>query len=505
MTDPCLPSTRAEAVGRIRVGALPLLAAVAAACAVLVGGAAPANAALPPLRTGVSYVLPNEEPAVALEHVKHAGAQLAQAPVRWSDVAPEVEPAAWQPENPADPNYNWGPVDRWVTAAVQVGLIPVIQIRSAPPWAQRCPPAMIDTGAPCNPDPADLAAFATAAARRYSGNFAGLPRVHYWQGLNEPNLSLFFNPQFEGDKPVSPILYRALINAFYAAIKAVDPSNLVIAAGLGPIAVPKYTIGPMRFTRLLLCMKGHNHPHPTKGDCEGGVNFDIFDIHPYTTGGPTHEGGINDVEIADLGKLTTLLRAADRAGRIHGAFPHTPLWIMEFSWDSSPPDPGGLPMNILTRWAAEAIHRAWSDGVQNFFWFSLRDSPAGSRPYGETLQSGLYFRGPTVAQDEPKEVLQAFRFPFVAYPGRKGLTFWGRTPSSKGGKVVIQALRRGHWRKVFVARANAAGIFRGRAPTRYGRNRRGRVRAHYGHGASAPFAMRGIPDFPHPPFGGQGN
>jgi hypothetical protein len=484
-------------VGRARACALALATALTTLAAVW---AAPA-AALPPLQTGVSYVLPDEEPEVALQHVREAGAQFALDPVRWSDVAPESLPAAWNAEDPADPNYHWGETDRWVQAAVAAGLTPVLQIRSAPAWAQRCPPAQIDTGTPCDPDPAALAAFATAAARRYDGQFGGLPRVRYWQGLNEPNLSLFFNPQFDGSRPVSPDLYRALINAFYAAVKAVDPTDLVLAAGLGPIAVPKYTIGPMRFARLLLCMSGGRHPRPTGGSCEGGVHFDIFDIHPYTTGGPTHEGGPNDVEIGDLRKLTTLLHAADRAGRIKGAFRHTPLWIVEFSWDSKPPDPGGLPFKILDRWAAEAMHGAWSAGVTTFFWFSLRDSPAGSSPYGETLQSGLYFRGPSVGQDQPKPVLNVFRFPFVAYPGRRGMTFWGRTPTSSGGKVTIQALRGGHWRRLAAVRAGKNGVFRGRVRTGYGRNHSGKVRAHFGRQGSVPFAMRDIPDFIHPPFG----
>jgi hypothetical protein len=502
LAEPHAAPATARTVGRRRAGALSPPVALAAACAVLGAVAAPAGAALPPLQTGVSYVLPSEEPVVALEHVKQAGAQLAQAPVRWSEVAPKDSPAAWQPDNPADPNYDWDRTDRWVQAAVAAGLIPVLQIRSAPTWVQRCAPAQIDTGAPCNPDPAALAAFATAAARRYSGQFGGLPRVKYWQGLNEPNLSLFFTPQYEGAKPASPILYRALINAFYAAIKGVDQSNLVIAAGLGPIAVPGLTIGPLRFTRLLLCMTAGKHPRATKGDCEGGAHFDIFDMHPFTTGGPFHEGGPNEVELGDLPELTRLLAAADRAGRIHGAFPETPLWITEFSWDSNPPDPGGLPMKTLDRWAAEAMHNAWIAGVHTFFWFSLRDSPVGSAPYGQTLQSGLYFRGPTVAQDKPKGVLDVFRFPFVAYPGAKGLSFWGRTSSSGPGKVVIQALRHGRWRSVFATRANKAGIFRGRAPTSYGRNKQGKIRAHYSRQNSVPFAMRGIPDFPQPPFGG---
>ena len=488
--------------GPIASRALFILAALTTACATLAIAAGPAHgAALPPLQTGVSYVLANEEPAVALEHVKATGAKLAQTPVRWSEVAPKSQPTAWQPDDPADPHYDWGRIDRWVTAAVLNGITPLLQIRSAPTWAQGCPPEQIDTGAPCNPDPAALATFATAAARRYSGQFGGLPRVQYWQGLNEPNLSLFFNPQYVGDKPASPALYRALINSFYAAIKAVDPSNLVIAAGLGPIAVPKLTIGPMRFTRLLLCMTGVKNPRPTKGDCGGGVNFDIFDMHPYTTGGPTHEGGVNEVEMGDLDKLTTLLRAADEAGRINSVFPQTPLWITEFSWDSKPPDPTGLPMKTLTRWAAEAMHQAWRAGVHTFFWFTLRDSTFDNGGGGATLQSGLYFRGATVAEDQPKEVLSAFRFPFVAYPGEKGLAFWGRTPTSKNGKVVIQALRKGRWKTVAVTRAGANGVFRGKAATHYGQGKKGAIRARYREHISVPFAMRGIPDFPQPPFG----
>jgi hypothetical protein len=480
--------------GRVAVA----LATLTALAVVLASHPTPAEARGDALHTGVSYVYDND--VASFENAKRTGAQLVLTPLRWASVAPQAQPASWNPEDPADPHYDWEFIDLWVARAVAAGLTPVLQIRGAPIWAQRCHSG--ETDAPCNPDPNALAAFATAAARRYSGSFLNLPRVAYWQGLNEPNLSLFFNPQYDGDKPVSPDLYRALINRFYAAIKAVDPTNVVIAAGLGPIAVPKYTIGPLRFARLLLCMKGHSNPKPTAGDCEGGVHFDVFDIHPYTTGGPTHEGGINDVELGDLKKLTTLLAAADRAGRIKGMYEHTPLWIIEFSWDSNPPDPGGLPMKIEDRWVAEALYRAWSVGVEYFFWYSLRDSePEPNVPFSQTDQSGLYFRGPTPAQDQPKEFVSAYRFPLVAYPRKKGLYFWGRTPTSSGGWVTIQILERGHWRKAAVARANAAGIFSGLARRSYGRNRRGAARAVFAGQPSLPFSMKPVPDFVQPPFG----
>ena len=484
--------------GRTVLAARASLLLALATLGLLFLGAAPASAGVRALHTGVSYVYDND--AASFENAKNVGASIVQTPLRWASVAPNQQPPGWNPADPADPNYDWEFIDQWVSRAVAAGLTPVLQVRGAPLWAQRCHTG--ETDVPCNPDPAALAAFSTAAARRYSGSFGGLPRVRYWQGLNEPNLSLFFAPQYEGDRPVSPQLYRALINSFYAAIKAVDPSNLVIAAGLGPIAVPKYTIGPMRFARLLLCMKGHAHPRPTKGDCEGGVHFDIFDMHPYTTGGPTHEGGINDVELGDLAKLKTLLDAADRAGRIKGAFKHTPLWVIELSWDSKPPDPNGLPMKILSRWTAEALFRSWKVGVEYFFWYSLRDpEPEPQLPFSQTDQSGLYFRGPSVAQDQPKEFASSFRFPFVAYPRKRGLYFWGRTPSSSPGRVVVQVLKRGHWRKAAVARANAGGIFQGLSRRRYGRNKQGAARVVYKGQASPAFSMRPIPDFSHPPFG----
>jgi hypothetical protein len=484
--------------GRHARGRRLLVAVLLAALAAFACGAAKAKAGLHPLHTGVSYVYDNNP--IAFENAKRTGAQLVQTPLRWPSVAPGKVPAGWNPEDPADPHYDWESTDLWVTRAVAAGLEPILQVRGAPLWAQRCPSDEPDS--PCNPDPDALAAFTTAAVRRYSGKFGGLPRVRYWQGLNEPNLSIFFNPQYDGDQPVSPFLYRTLINRFYAAVKAVDPANLVIAAGLGPIAVPKYTIGPMRFTRLLLCMRGHNNPRPTAGDCEGGVHFDIFDIHPYTTGGPTHEGGINDVELGDLDKLKTLLAAADRAGRIQGAFKHTPLWVMEFSWDSNPPDPGGLPMKIESRWTAEALYRSWRVGIEYFFWYSLRDAePEPQLPFSQTLQSGLFFRGANIEQDQPKEVLYAYRFPFVAYPTRKGLSFWGRTPSSGPGAVAVQALRGGSWHRIALVQADEGGIFRGLVHQSYGRNKRGSVRAIFEGQNSIPFSMKPVPDFPHPPFG----
>lgn len=453
--------------------------------------AAAANAR--PLLTGVSGLEGYE--ASTLERVRIAGARFAYVPVGWGGVAPRQEPHDWNPRNPADAAYDWRATDLAVAAVVEAGLTPVIEVHGAPAWSQSCTVPSGIYGAICGPDPTQFSYFAEAASARYSGHFGDLPHVRFWQALNEPNLSLFFNPQYENGKPVSPKLYRKLLNSFYYGVKSVSPSDRILAAGLGPIEVRRWTIGPMRFARELLCMVGRRKPRPTGGKCEGGVHFDIFDIHPYTTGGPTHKGHVNDVELGDLEKLHRLLKAADQAGRIKGRFRRTPLWVTEFSWDSKPPDPGGVPMRILKRWTAEALYRAWRTGISHFFWYSLRDEERGTRSFSETVQSGLYFA------DKPKPNMYAFRFPFVAYSRKSGFFFWGRTPNSRGGRVLIQIRKGGGWRNAMVARANRSGIFKGVARGTYGRHKRGTVRARYRGERSVPFSLKPVKDFYQAPFG----
>jgi hypothetical protein len=457
-----------------------------------------------PLVTGISnpeYGAPSTDP-VLFHRIRAAGARFVHLGIYWGLVAPATVPANWNPTDPADPNYDWSGVDDVVREAAAAGLTPQAAILGAPRWAQGCEPTAPNF-APCNPDPRKLARFATAAARRFSGSFGSLPRVRYWEALNEPNLDFFFQPQFLGGKPVSPRLYRPIINRFYAAVKAVHRSNVVIAAGLAPFGYPGFNVAPLVFTRKLLCMRGRRHPQPTRGGCEGGVHFDVFSIHPYTEGGPTHHAlSPDNVSLGDLPELQRLLRAADRAGRIRGEFRHTPLWITEFGWDSKPPDPGGLPLRLEARWTAEAIYRAWRAGVSHFYWYALRDEPRGNLRFDQTVQQGLYFRGRTVSQDRPKRVLlQAFRFPFVALLRPHGFLFWGRTPDSEGGSVRLEVWNGRNWRRAATVRANGSGIFSGVVRTGYGARGRGLVRAVHRTQRAVPFSLRYVKDFDHPVYG----
>ncbi len=461
---------------------------------------APSASAARPLATGVTVPDAGIVDQLGYDRIKGAGARYTRTAVVWRQVAPASKPGSWDPTNPADSHYNWLEADLQVTRAIQAGLIPILQINSAPVWAERCRAA----GEPgiCNPSPVAFQRFTRAVVRRYSGNFAGLPRVRFWEPWNEPNLHIFFKPQRKGKKRPSPYLYRDLLNRFAAVVKSSSSKNVVVGGGLAPLGGTSST-HPLDFTRRLLCMKGRKRPVPIRG-CKGSGRFDIWAINPYTTGGPTHKAiHPDDVQLGDVGEMVRLIRAARKYGKIKSGRRHIPVWVTEFSWDSRPPDPNGLRMGLLSRWTSEAMFRSWRAGVENFFWLSLRDwVREPGQPYRVTIESGLWFRGDTLAQDRPKRVLKAFRFPFVAFRQRKGILVWGRTPNSKPGRVTI---RFGHRygkvnRRLKVVRANKFGVFRAVVRTRLGRNRRGFLTASFG-GTSLPFSLKPVRDFRHPPFG----
>ncbi len=461
-----------------------------------------AASAARPLATGVTTPDSTVLGKMAYDRIAQSGATHTRIIVFWSRTVGEEQPVGWNPEDPADPNYDWSYPDQQVRDAVAAGLTPLIQIHSAPKWAERCHAP--DEPGICDPDPAAFVAFATAALKRYSGSFDGLPWVRYWQPWNEPNLHIFFKPQRRGAERPSPTLYRTLLNQFATAVKVSNPRNLVVGGGLAPLGGTN-SIGPLDFTRRLLCMKGRAKPKPIRG-CNHKTRFDIWAVNPYTTGGPTHQAvNRDDVQLGDLPEMARLIKAAKRAGKIVSSSSRIPFWVTEFSWDSRPPDPGGLPMSTLTRWTAEAMYRSWQAGVENFFWFTLRDWPrVPGEPYANTIESGLYFRGATLAQDRPKRVLQAFEFPFVAFRKANSISIWGRTAKAKSGRVVIRYAKRSRQKgsRIKVVRADRFGVFKANIRTKLGKKNRGFVTATFRGRRSVPFSLKPVKDFYHPPFGG---
>jgi len=485
---------------------------VLAVLCVLVGAfavAPSASEASLPLRTAIadvdSFISPQAD--LAFQRTRATGATAVRFFVSWRQIAPggTTKPAGFDSANPADPHYDWSGLDRMVRSATAAHLDPILSIFRAPDWAEGpgegpTYPGLTGT---VRPDPTEYGRFASAAAKRYSGQFGGLPRVRYFQAWNEPNLFANLNPQFDTplsqpltarSRPLSGNVYFPMVNAFAAGVHAVHRDNLVIAGGLAPFArfgVQEHGLAPLTFMRQMLCMTAADRP---QRGCRRRSSFDVWAMDPYTQGSPEHHARFpGNVSIPELPKMRHLLLAAARAGRIasRGA---VRFWVLEISWDTNPPDPHQVPLKLHARWVAEGLYRMWSAGVSLVAWFQLRDAGnPNNLPDNAVSQSGLYFRcAGGLTCDTPKPALAAFKFPFVAYRSGRTVLVWGRTPGGVPGTVTVEQQSGQSWRRLARLRADRNGIFTSKLSPR----RSGDLRATMGGTSAVPFSLHVPRDFP---------
>jgi hypothetical protein len=457
--------------------ALPLLVAGLCWCASAAGSSAPP---FRPLETAIVdpglFVGPDAEAAMA--RAVRAGATAIRVPLDWRGVAPAKRPRGFDALDPDDPAYTWSGIDEELVRLREHGLRPILDVAGAPAWAYR------RFGAVERPDPGAFGRFVLAAVRRYDGSDPDLPRVTQWQVWNEPN-----KVPGRAAKAGAAAWYRRMVNAFAASVHS-RPGNLVVAGGLSPFGITT-AVAPLRFMRGVLCQSTGSRPHSTCGE---RVHFDVWSVHPYTVGGPEHHAyRPDDVSLGDLPEVRRLLTAAVRNGNVVSTTVPR-LWVTEFGWDTKPPDPKGVPARVQARWVSEALYRMWSSGVSLVTWFLLRDDARRASPY----QSGLYFRGSTFADDRPKPMLTAFRFPFVALPEDGRVLIWARTPDGKAARVVIERRSGSGWQPVATVAANRLGILQTKL-----RPTRGVLRARIGAAGptSLPFAVTKTRDREYLPFG----
>jgi hypothetical protein len=394
-----------------------------------------------PLRTAVfdPFLIPGPQQDQAYRLLSTSGGTYVRLLVRWSTIAPVTVPTGFDASDPNSPGYSWGQIDTSVESAEAEGITPILDIMSPPAWA-------IVAGT-INPRIGPLGQFATALATHYDGHH-GPPAEHVFQVWNEPNLSLDLNP-------VDPAFYRSMVNAVAASVHALSPANLVVAGDLDPFnntAKRFHTMAPMQFMRSLLCLSTGKKPHST---CKSQANFDVWSHHPYSYNGPFGHAQVADnVSIGDLPKMNALLQAGVKLHHVVSAKP-VQFWVTEFGWDSTPPRAHAVPLALGARWTAEAFYQMWRSGVSLVTWFLLQDQ---AKP---PWQSGLYFNSGLVAASKPKPLRAAFRFPFVAYLGRKAVSVWGRDATSTKKVVTIQLRhgKSGAWKTVGRLRANRYGIF----------------------------------------------
>jgi hypothetical protein len=410
-----------------------------------------------------------------LTRAADSGSDILRIDVGWVAASKPADP-----RDPADPAYSFARADASIVDATSRGLRVLASFTGAPAWAEGPGrPASADPGS-WKPDPAALEGYGAALARRYDGTFPDparpgrtLPRVDAFQPWNEPNLDKYLAPQWSGGKTFAPAHYRRMLSAFYRGAKSVRASALVVSGGTAPFGDPVsngHRIMPARFVREMLCLRQSKGRLLRAASCPSPARFDVLAHHPYSVGAPTRTAlNPDDVSIPDIGKLTRLLRAAERTG---GALPRKRhrMWVTEVSYDSSPPDPQGVPVARHARFLEQAFYLLWKQGVDTITWFQIRDQlPQPS--YAASSQSGVYF-----ADGRPKPARQAFRFPLVAErASRASLRVWGRAPVA--GVVRIERRAGSAWRLVRTVRAARHGTFLVRIATSHRMSVRARAGA----------------------------
>jgi hypothetical protein len=379
------------------------------------------------------------------------------------------------------------------------------------------------------PSAEQFRAFAEAAGERYSGTFVpmrkpppppspepepgplppippmhaaqdgALPRVSAWSFLNEPNQPGWLSPQWVAQPkltPASPRIYRYLVDAGWAGPEATGHGRDLILLGetapRGQRPGINRPIAPLSFIRELYCLnrrlralrggaatargcpadgRGFAAAHPALFGASGWAH------HPYALKSPPSRSdrGRDNVVLADLSRLT---RTLDRALRRYGVRRRLRVWITEYGYQTTPPDPTvGISPRRQAAWLAEADYLAFRNRrVASTAQFLLVDdgprtefAPDEPRYWG-SFQSGL------IALDgSRKPAFHSWPKPFhVARSGRRRITVFGQLRPAADGRAPRAVLQfsadRRSWSKVATLRPNRRGFVLARVRLRRGGN-----------------------------------
>jgi hypothetical protein len=352
------------------------------------------------------------------------------------------------------PTRNWDRYDNLVRQAAAQGMRVYFTVTGPGPryGHRKAPPSQRANAGTFKPIPTRFRSFVEAVGKRYSGTYRDenggrprLPRVALWSIWNEPNQPGWLSPQWEGDVPSSPWLYRELFQAGYEGLQRSGHGNDAILLGeTAPLGSdskgPRNGIKPVPFLRELVCIKPDGTPYTgadaTARHCDdfakkGPLHAVGYAHHPYTkkaapSVAPKSPDEITMGNIGALGPFLDQL-SAQSGGLIPTALP---VFLTEFGYESNPPDPrNGIPYLRQAQFNELADFLAYNDPrVLATTQFLVRDVgpltkyPKGSRLYWFTYQSGLYSVG-----GRAKPAAFAYTLPFLTFPAGEGVTgVWGQ-------------------------------------------------------------------------------
>lgn len=433
----------------------------------------------------LAYGTPKQRRA-ALDRMKGMGVEAVRVTMLWKALAPantaRKKPKGFNGADPGDyPVAHWDNYDDLVLAARDRGIIVYFNpTGSGPRWAHATTKEQAAQRS-YRPSPEEFRKFIVAAGRRYSGNYKdengtrqALPRVFWWAIWNEPNQPGWLTPQGAkrpgvGMVPMSPHVYRELLVEGAKGLMASGHANdLVLIGELAPLGFEKPqgtrpAIRPGLFLREMFCLdrryREYTGRHAAARGCENVGNLQVlenfprlgFAHHPYTKklSPRKRDKGRDAMTMANINSLPMALdKIAARTGLLP---PEMPVFLTEYGYETSPPDPfSGVSPELQAEYLNEGDYIAWKHPrIFSNTQFQLYDVPPrddfprGSRPYWFTYQSGLYTAQPA---SQPKPAATAYAFPLVVRRSGGTARIWGQvrfTPNGANQLIALQFKNKG--------------------------------------------------------------
>lgn len=248
-------------------------------------GPAPVAAADHSFVYGITIADASPAAGRSFDLARQAGFTHAYVVLSWSTVEPERGRFAWDMGQAND-------LDNFLAAARATGMRLIVRLGyNAPVWA----------ASPATVSPADFERTAAGIAARARGVATA------YEILNEPNLP------YEWGAAPDPVAYTRLLAAANRGIKGVDPSALVVSAGLAPNTGGQGgTIEDVDFLRRM-------YQSGARG------TFDVMGMHPY---------GGNAAPTLDPASCGICFRRAElyRQVMVENGDSATSAWVTEFGY-----------------------------------------------------------------------------------------------------------------------------------------------------------------------------
>ncbi len=274
-----------------------------------------------------------------MDTAKAAGLPWVSVGASWSS----LQPTPGAPLGPDGPGgAAWRTLEGQVTYAHSIGLRIFVQFTGAPAWANG---GSADNSAP--PTPEGRLAYA-AFLQELAGRLG--PYIDAYSAWNEVNQPEYWNP-------IDPAGFAALQRAVYPAIKAADPTGIVVS---GTIYSKGGTFDFMR-AAYAAGLKG---------------SFDVLGWMLFSTVEPE-----SPPPPGRGAPQPTLPSVLDLQAFLGGADPGRPIWIVEYGYSTCQVGDNGF-VCVPEATQADYLARAYTYmrrnlNVDRMFWFSLKDLGTG--------------------------------------------------------------------------------------------------------------------------------